>query len=211
VAAVTTGVIGVAAPSTAATPVAVWHMEETSGTTMVDSAGTNKGTLHSVILGVAGSSGLGYGFNGTSSYVSVPDSPTLDPVASNLTFSVSFKTTSLPAKADWDLARKGTYTTAGGEWKAELQPAGQASCAFKGNLRYRYLQAGPTTLADGKWHTLTCTKTDSAIMLTIDGQTFTKTGKVGSIDNASSVIIGAYPGKEWFKGTLDEVSISTGS
>lgn len=52
--------------------VALWHMDETSGTTMFDSVGTHNGTLHSVQLGQTGFSGRSYGFNGSSSYVAVP-------------------------------------------------------------------------------------------------------------------------------------------
>jgi hypothetical protein len=209
--AVTTALVGAAGPASAATPVAVWHMDETSGTTMVDAAGDNDGVLHSVTLGVTGKSGTAYGFDGKSSYVSVPSDASLNPGTANVTITVSLKTTSLPSSADWDLVRKGDYKTPGGEWKVELQPEGQASCGFKGSSSYRFLQAGPETLADGEWHTVTCTKTTSAIKLTVDGQTYSKSGKVGSISNTQPIVIGAYPGKEFFKGTLDEVSITKGS
>jgi hypothetical protein len=211
VGAITTASMSVMGSAVAATPVAVWHMEESGGTSMVDSAGDNDGTVHSVTMGVTGKSGKGYGFDGKSSYVSVPSNASLNPGTGDVTVTLSFKTTSLPSSADWDLARKGDFKTAGGEWKVELQPEGQVSCGFKGSANYRFLQAGPKTMANGKWHTVTCTKTTSAIKLTVDGQTYSKSGKVGSISNSEPVVIGAYPGKEFFKGTLDEVSISKGS
>jgi hypothetical protein len=203
--------MGAAGPASAATPVAVWHMDESSGTTMADAVDGHDGTLHGgVAVGAPGISGTGYAFDGKSGYVSVPSADALNPGSGDFTVSVSFKTTCLPAKADWDLARKGYFTTAGGEWKVELQPSGQASCGFKGSLRNRFLTAGPSTLADGQWHTVTCTKHASSITLDVDGQTFSKTGKAGSISNSEDVVIGAYPRKEFFKGTLDEVRISAG-
>jgi Concanavalin A-like lectin/glucanases superfamily len=212
VGAITTALFGAAEPASAATPVAVWHMDETSGTTMVDAAGDNNGVLRSVTLGVPGKSGTGYGFGGKSSYVSVPNNASLNPGTGDVTIMLSFMTTSRPGgSADWDLARKGYFKTVGGEWKVEFQPEGQASCGFKGSSSYQFLQAGPKTLADGKWHTVTCTKTASTIKLTVDGQTFSKSGKVGSISNTQPVVIGAYPGKEFFKGTLDEVTVTQGS
>ena len=194
----------------AATSVAAWHMDEASGTTMLDSAGRdNDGDLHSVTVGASGRIGNGYAFNGKSSYVSVPSKDSLNPKSANVTISISFKTTSLPSGADWDLIRKGYYATSGGEWKVELQPSGRASCGFKGS-GYVFLEAGPNHLNDGAWHTVTCTKTSSAVTLKVDGKSFSKSGKVGSISNTKPIVIGAYPGKEFFKGTLDEASVTIG-
>ena len=203
--------VGLESPAEAATPLAVWHMDEQSGLTMEDAVGGLDGDVHGgVTVGAEGLSGPGYAFDGKSGYVSVSHADALNPGAADFSITLSFRTTSLPAKADWDLARKGYYTTVGGEWKVELQPSGQASCGFKGSLRNRFLAAGPTTLADGSWHTVTCTKHSSSIVLVVDGQTFSKSGKAGTISNTEDVEIGAYPRKEFFKGTLDEVSISAG-
>ena len=80
--------------------VSLWHMDETSGTTMVDSVGTNHGTLHSVTTGLPGFLGSAYGFNGVAGYVSVPSSGSLNPGSSNFSFTVHIKTTSVPATPD---------------------------------------------------------------------------------------------------------------
>src|SRR3989344_209940 len=48
-----------------------WKMDETSGTTAADSAGTNNGTITGATF-TAGKIGNGLSFNGTSDYVSVP-------------------------------------------------------------------------------------------------------------------------------------------
>jgi hypothetical protein len=91
----------------------------------------------------------------------------------------------------------------------EYQPSGQASCGFKGSSSYAELMAGPA-LNDGQWHTVQCVKTSTAIKVVIDGQTFSKGATIGTISNTDSVPVGARPGSEYFKGSLDEASIQIG-
>jgi len=211
IAAVLTSVAAAALAPTAAqaaTTVALWHMNETSGSSMLDSARGHTGTLHSVKLGLPGFSGFAYGFNGSSSYVSVPTASDLNPGGATLTVTIRLKTTSLPPPEDWDLFRKGYFDTKGGEWKVEYYPSGQASCGFKGGKDVELI-AGPK-LNNGAWHTITCVKTASSISLTVDGRTFSQGGKVGSIANTSPVVIGARPGSEFFQGSLDEAAIQIG-
>ena len=201
----------VQATSTQPGLVALWHMDEASGTLMYDSIGNHTGTLRSVQTGLPGFLGSGYGFNGSSSYVSVPTAGDLNPGSADITITIHFKTTGTPPAppADWDLIRKGLYTTTGGEYKMEFQQSGQASCGFKGSAGYAELITGPN-LIDGQWHTIQCAKTASAIKVIVDGQTFSKAASVGSIANTSPVVIGARPGSDWTQGTLDEASIQIG-
>lgn len=188
---------------------ALWHMDETTGSVAHDSVGGHDGALHSVQLGLSGYLGSAFGFNGSSAYISVPTSSALNPASSNITITIHVNTTGAPATPDWDLIRKGKYTTTGGEFKMEYQPSGQASCGFNGSAGYSELIAGPS-IKDGKWHTVQCVKTSSAIKVVVDGQTFSKTANVGSISNSEPVVIGAHPGSEFFKGSLDEASIQIG-
>jgi concanavalin A-like lectin/glucanase superfamily protein len=197
----------------AANKVAVWHFDETSGTSVKDSAsygGTSNGTAHNVTR-VAGKSGEAYEFNGKSSYISVPTSDALNPKTADITMTISLKTTSLPSKGDRDIIRKGYFDKDGGrEYKIELQKTGQASCGFGGTSNYRQIIAGPTNLANGEWHTVSCTKTSSAIKLTVDGKSYSRSIRIGSIYNTQPVVIGAHPGGHWYKGVLDEASITIG-
>jgi hypothetical protein len=192
--------------------VAFWHMDEGSGTTMVDSVGQNNGTLTpSVTVGQPGFSGSAYGFDGSSSYVSVPSADSMNPGSGNFSFTIALQTTGTPPPSpeDWDLIRKGDITTPGGEYKMEFQSTGQASCGFKGT-RYAELVAGPK-LNDGQWHTVTCVKTSTDIEIIVDGQTFATPVTVGPISNTAPVIIGSHPGADWYQGSLDEANISIGS
>jgi hypothetical protein len=188
-------------------------MDETSGTTMVDAVGSHNGVLHSVQLGQPGFTGTDYGFNGSSSYANVPaaSATDLNPGSANITFTIHLKTTGTPppAPADWDLFRKGLYTSGGAEYKMEFQQSGQASCGFEGTGGYAELIAGPA-INDGQWHTISCVKTSTAIQVVVDGQAFSKAANVGSIANSSDVVIGARPGSDWYNGQLDEASIQIG-
>lgn len=204
-------VVAISAQSAFATrTVARWHMNERSGAVMHDSVGNHNGTIHSVRLGVPGFLGSAYGFNGSSSYVSVRAAGDLNPGRANVTVTIHLKTTSLPPRRhDWTLIRKGHFRKSRGEWKVKYHPDGRVSCGFKGSRRFATLKAGPS-LSNNQWHTIRCVKTSSAIRLVVDGATHSKAVEVGSIANHAPVVIGAYPNAEFYKGSLDEASIAIG-
>jgi hypothetical protein len=69
-------------------------------------------------------------------------------------------------------------------------------------------ERGPPRSGSGRWHTVECVKTDTAIALVIDGQTFAENGAVGAIANTEPVEIGSHGGTaEFFRRALDEVSV----
>ena len=188
--------------------VALWHMNETSGTTMADSSGNgHTGTLHNVTLGATGVSGHAYTFNGRSSYVDVPHVSALNPGSANIDISFYLNTTSLPKSGDYDLVRKGAYPSR--YYKVELLPTGQIKCSFRG--RRSHSATGGSGLNNGAWHHVQCIKTGSQIETVIDGTVrATTNASVGSISNTYRVKIGAHPGSDWYRGELDEVSIAFG-
>ncbi len=113
------------APSTAfAATVAEWEMDEPEGaTTMNDSAsfgGANDGTINSVKTGVPPLwSGTAYQFNGATSYVSVPDDPSLDPGSADITVQARVKIEDGEILDDsYDIIRKGFTSPPGGDWNA---------------------------------------------------------------------------------------------
>src|SRR3954452_13282703 len=63
--------------------VALWHMDETSGTVMHDAVGGHDGTLSGVTVGAPGFAGTAFGFSG-SGFVSVPTAAALNPGAADL-------------------------------------------------------------------------------------------------------------------------------
>ena len=198
----------------ASTPVAVWHMNEPAGAaTMTDAVDGHNGSLQNVQTGVPGFQGSGYRFNGSNSVAVVPASGDFNPGNANFSFIVHVNFTTVPSAAvvDYDLLRGPTQ----GAYKMEIvarnnRTTAKALCFFKGSTSKATLVAGPH-LADGRWHTLECRKTSSAIQLLVDGAVFTKAASVGSLTNTGPVSLGAKSyrgGGDWYQGLMDEVSIS---
>ena len=135
-------------------------MDETSGSTMVDSVNGFNGRLRNVGIGVPAHYGRGYRFNGSSSIVTVPAPPRHN-VPSTTTFTVN-ALVRFPAPptsvGDFDLVRKGAHRAAdGGHWKMEIFGNGKGYCQFRGSSGTVTVNAGPV-LADGRWHRITCVK-----------------------------------------------------
>jgi len=207
-------VLLLAAPSYAdvlLTTGADWQMNETSGQ-MIDSSGNNNdGDPKDV-----GQRGSRYGFNGSTSYVAVPDSDSLDPEESDITLSAGVKVTDKPMDDDsYDIVRKGLVTTSGGDYKMEIKrtanPAvGKLHCLFKGDGGTVDIEARQD-IVDGNWHTLECIKTSTSVVAKVDGKSVsTKAGSAGSISNGSEVLVGAktaVPLDDMFDGKMDFVSI----
>ena len=197
-----------------ASPAAIWHMDETSGSVMRDSSGHGyDGTLSNVRTGVAGFNGSkAYGFNGTSSKVIVPDAAGLNPGTKDLVVSVHVAFSAVPAD-DYDVIRKGLQTTAGGDWKIEIvrvNGAAIARCYLRGSSGSWQKTTGPN-LADGAWHTITCERHATNVQMSVDGSVWKKTTTIGSISNTAPLSIGAKAsGGDWMKGTIDEVSVTIG-
>ncbi len=213
------GVGLLAVPAYAApVPVAQWDMHETSGSVMTDASGlANHGTLKNITLGVPGVAGTGYGFNGTSSRVIVKNSASLNPGAADITITVHVATTTLPA-VDADLLRKGYQGTVGGDYKVEIvnvSGLAQARCYFRGTSRSYQKTVAVPNLLNGAYHTIICQKTATGVVMVVDGKSYKRATIIGSISNTSSLILGAYStgtkSGDWFKGSLDEVSITIGS
>ena len=218
------GLIGLAAPILvvlaagpalgASTPAAVWHMDELSGSTMRDGSGNgNNGMLKRVQVGLPGSSGSAFGFDGKSSVITVPDSASLNAGSEDLVVTVHVAFDEVPDE-DYDLIRKGLSSTAGGDWKIEIVNVGGkaiARCHLRGSGGSWQKTTGPD-LADGRWHTITCEKHAKTVVLSIDGKVWKATKSLGALSNKASLSIGAKAtGGDWYKGLMDEVSVVTGS
>jgi concanavalin A-like lectin/glucanase superfamily protein len=193
-----------------ASPVAIWHMDETSGSIAKDGTGNGyDGTIQKVKLGVAGVTKTGFEFNGTSSRILVKDAPGLRAGDKDLVVTLSVAFTDEPS-GDFDLIRKGLSSSSGGDWKIEILENGKAFCYFKGSKGSIGKSAGPN-LSDGKYHKITCEKHATTVALVVDGNRYTSTKTVGSISNTATLSIGAKAaGGDWYKGRMDEVSVTIG-
>jgi len=201
-----------ATPAQAASVVGLWRMDETSGTTAIDSSGNgNSGVLSNIALVTPGFDGTGgaYSFNGTSSKVLIPNSASLNPGTANVSVTVHVLFTAKPTgSGDYDLLRKGKSVY----YKIEIASSGQARCQFHGSAGGSGLVFGPN-LADGRWHTIMCTKTATSISGIVDGtSTKSKTVTIGSITNTVALSLGgkAEGNQDLYPGVMDEVSIAFG-
>src|SRR3712207_5579911 len=189
-----------------------WQMNETSGLEMIDSsANNNNGTL----MGGVVQTGSTYLFNGSTSYVVVPDNDSLDPLEKNIKLRARVKVTDAPMDDDsYDVVRKGLSWTPGGDYKMEIQgtsdhTVGKLHCVFKGTEGTVRNLAQPD-IVDGGWHTLMCIKRRDSVVAKVDGRSYTKAGSVGSISNPTIVLVGAktaIPLDDVFDGAMDFVSI----
>jgi len=208
-------VLAAAFPATAAaTTVAHWKFDETSGNTVVDSSGFgNNGAATNVTFNLDGFTSdvnlfdRAYGFDGVSSRITVPDSPSLVPGAQDITLSLYFKSSFHAGNGDfdWDMVKKGGY-------KIEIykqKKKEQARCAFTGSSGKIDFQDGPT-VTDGLWHHIVCKKTSAGVTLTVDGITYPmRPGNVGTVKAGKELTIG-WDETDFFHGTLDDLQIDIG-
>jgi hypothetical protein len=195
----------------AATTVGHWTFDETSGNTVTDSSGFgNNGTSQNVTLNLDGRNAQSnpldraYGFDGTSSRITVPASDSLVPGTRDITLSLYFHSTFHAGNGDfdWDMVKKGGY-------KIEIylqKKKEQARCAFTGSAGKIAFQDGPT-LTDGLWHHVVCKKTSAGVTLTVDGITYPmRPGNVGTVKKGGDLTVG-WDQTDFFHGTLDDLQI----
>jgi Concanavalin A-like lectin/glucanases superfamily len=205
------GVVAPASASTSSKTVALWHMNEKSGITMLDfgTAPANNGTITNLTLGVPGVTSTGYGFS--KGYVTVPNHSSLNPGSSNITVAISANPSALPLTGDYDVIRKGE--SPGQQYKMEIMPSGALLCGFRGSIQLAIVLSTKLILPNTGYHSLKCVKTTYQIKAIVDGVATSFNQKVGSISNSAPVVIGAHGGgtiNDYYKGSLDEASITIG-
>jgi len=179
-----------------------WALNEKSGPVTDSSGNHNDGTVHGGVT----RTGSKYDFDGTSGYISVPNSASLNPGAAAFQFTVRFSLDGNPPQGDYDIVRKGLAGTKGGDYKMEVLSSGKALCLFRGTNGVSV--TGGSNLGTGT-HTVKCVKTSSAVKLIVDGSTkASKSAAAGPISNTSSVFLGAKPGDDWTKGLVDFITIT---
>ena len=201
--------VAVASPAQAAPTVqALWNMDAVPG--MVDSAGgDNNGTTSKITM-----SGGYYAFNGTDSIAQVPHKANLNPGTANIRVEARVNTSAPPAAGEsYDILRKGTSGTAGGYYKLEFRGktggAMTAACIFKDQNRV----AGTAILAipSTGWSTVSCTKTATSVIITVNGKTKTTAKTVRAIANTAGVHIGGKgDGTDVLSGLMDYAKITIG-
>jgi hypothetical protein len=202
------------APAASAATVSLWHLDETTGTTVADSLGVNPGTRQGpVAIGQPGVLGTAYAFPGQPAIVAVPSSPSLNPLSASFSVSLSFNTSVVTRDDSADVIRKGTTTNSKTLWKVELRPSStgkteQIRCYFRGSSATIGVYGGKP-VSDGRWHSVTCVKQADKVAIVLDGNTRSKAAHVGSISNSAPLTIGAKASNDdAYQGLVDEVSFA---
>ncbi len=204
-----------ASPATAATTVADWEMNETSGRVLHDSAGTHSGTIGADVR----TTGSAYRFPWVKPHsgehpehlVTVPHSWALNPGSGVWSVTARFRTTA----AFGNMIQKGQ----GGKGKTYFKmqaPRGVVSCLFRGASGSVSVNSG-RALNDGAWHTVTCRRAGNEVTMTIDGTKVRRgSGPTGAIRNTFPLAIGGKPrcgGRvscDYWAGQMDAVRITRG-
>jgi hypothetical protein len=192
--------------------IAIWHMGDLGADrhTMRDTSASdpsNDGTTTDVKI-ATGWDGYGYKFNGTTSRVVVPDSPSLDPGKQAMQIAGHVKFGTRPASGVYVVLAKGGGTTP--SYKMLIGSQGKAVCSFRGGLRSASVH-NASALADRHWHTIVCAKSGGSISITVDGVTTSVNVRVGAIANARRLFVGAGAnGGSKYKGLMDEFNIRVG-
>lgn len=190
-------------PASAATltTLALWNMNETTGTKLVDSSGHGlNGTIGSEVV----KNGSVHTFNYLKPNIPPPHPGHLDTVTSSA-LNPGTRDYSITMVAAWtdtfgNMIQKGQSGTAGGYFKWQA-PKGIVQCLFRGSAGNAGVSS-KKALNDGKWHVITCTRTATQVQMVVDGVvTATLKHATGMISNTKPLTIAG-------KGTCDQVSVT---
>lgn len=202
--------------------VAQWSMDESAASTvMYDQSGHGiDGAIGAIVEpGVASDTGAAYRFltgsqEAPSRLVLVADDARLDPGSADLRMTVRLRSST---RGDYNVLQKGQARTKGGHYKFELH-YGVPACQFGGSRGRGYV-AWRSSISDGSWHSVTCSKSASRIGISVDdAASVTKGVTIGTIANSKPLSIGgkAYcrPASgvdcDYFSGDLDRAQVSVG-
>jgi hypothetical protein len=219
---------GTAAAATGSTVVADWEMNEPAKSTTAHDSGSNglNAAVGSVVqTGVVEAPRTFYRFPNSPPNTTPADTPRLvtdsssqlNPGTRAFTISFTYRTT----KNFGNIIQKGQHGSKGGYFKIE-QPLGHLTCLFRGVLPNGQLSGvlvnSATTLDDGQWHSVSCTRTANDVSMTVDGKTTHKAGQTGNISNTVPLTIGGKTNCDqitvtcdFFNGDIDRVEIDAGA
>lgn len=181
--------------------IAHWSLNENQGTTATDETGRNHGVIFQPEW-TTGISGSCLKFNGTSTYVSIPNSASLNPVESISMMAwvkaSENKTTKIVQKGDWDGHGLGQGKWDG--WQASIRTADDQSHSL------HWLGGLPVF---NEWYHLAMTYDGSILKFYVNGQLRNSKAVQGQLKvNGRTVSIGSDNGaQKFFTGAIDEVKI----
>lgn len=195
---------------------ASWQMNEAAGAkVMVDASGHVNGQIGSAVqtgVTVMGATAYRWPFTSPTKPPAQPQriiqaqSSTLNPGSGTYIVTLRYRTT----EPFGNIIQKGQGGAKGGYFKIE-GPGGHLNCVFRGTSStgafLRKDVESPKTLDDGAWHLAVCTRTATALTLSIDGVVVaTAHGSSGTIANPNPVTIGGKLNCDQVKVTCDYFS-----
>ena len=185
--------------------VAAYGFEEGTGTTAADASGTgNSGTTSNTTWSTAGKYGKALSFNGSSSYVNVPDSNSLD-LTTGMTIEAWVRPSSLGSAWRTVVLKQQTGALAYGLYANNnaTRPVGYVFNAAERSA------GGSSALAVNTWSHLATTYDGANLRLYVNGVLAATTATTGNIVVSTGVlrIGGNSVWGEYFSGLIDEVRI----
>jgi len=170
-----------------------------------DVVGTNNGTLVGGVSYAAGEVGQAFSFDGTSGYVSIPDSPSLDIFVSSITVEAWIKVNQVTANSDW----KGIVTKGNSSWRLQATSQAKTVTFSATGLSPNQDLKGSRNVNDGQWHHVAGVYDGTNMFVYVDGTLDTSQPATGSISqNSSPEWIGATAQQSYFfNGMVDEASL----
>ena len=180
--------------------VALWPGEGNAN----DVAGANNGTLVNGAGFATGEVGQAFSFDGTS-YVSIPDSPSLDVFVSSITIEVWIKADQFNNSPNWN----GIVTKGNSSWRLALYGTSSV-VGFSTTGLSNQDMAGNKNINDGQWHHVAAVYDGTNKYIYVDGVLDASVTATGTIaQNSYPVCIGENAeaaGHRW-NGMIDEASI----
>jgi Concanavalin A-like lectin/glucanases superfamily len=206
-----------------------WWRAEGNAT---DSVGGNSGALINGAGTTPGQVGFAFSLDGQSSYVQVPDNPSLDPRSNSFTITAWIQTTNLSGTvvSKYDCGGACPSCVSASLYTLSLSdgwPVASIRNSNPGCLDAAALPPGDVLVADGTFHHLAMSRDMAAAQFRLyaDGQLLTSTNLTiatgGDINNGDgesdplligAVVQGGSQVRQWFfKGLIDEVRLFTRS
>ena len=174
-----------------------------------DIIGTNNGTLQGGASYTSGKVGQAFTFDGSGSYVNIPNSPLLDSFSNSISVELWLKANDTSANSDW----QGIVTKGNGAWAVQAT-TGAKTVSFGMTGPSPSGVTGSRNVKDGQWHHVAGVYDGTNIYLYVDGTLDASTPASGNIvQNSYPMTIGCngqgvygYPGY-FYNGSIDEVSL----
>jgi hypothetical protein len=189
----------------APSPVGYWKMDENTGTLANDSSGNgNAGTLTNGPTWAAGKSGSAVNFNGSNSYIDVPNSSSLNITGSSLSLSAWVNLKSCAGNNGF-IHKNLQYTSA-------FYPSGSdCQITYADNSNWNYAMFGYYgTITKNVWHHISINKNSSNVVsIYVDGVLLISKSFGGAITQTTNPLrMGAYPEVSgYLDGLMDEVKV----